>query len=209
MLLPAAHLSEILANVAALNLDTSVTAAIVNAVIMPLIRSGGKSELSKFETSDLPRRKRRAKPHKRSKVSRQKRKYRRHVGPSEPREKAIAALKKAAPGTTPTEISRAIGVSRGTVVNASKQLAKEERKAARKAARRRTSYETPDRRQRAQRFLKGALADGPKGVSEVEDAAEKAHVDLTALEQARADLGVVVSRSNTGVQAVTWSLPAP
>jgi hypothetical protein len=29
------------------------------------------------------------------------------------------------------------------------------------------------------------------------------------LEQARADLGVLVSRSNTGVQAVTWSLPAP
>jgi len=41
-----------------------------------------------------------------------------------------------------------------------------------------------------------------------EDAAEKAHVDLTALEQARADLGVVVGRSNAGgVQAVQWSLP--
>ena len=45
-------------------------------------------------------------------------------------------------------------------------------------------------------------------VSDIEDAAEKAHVDLTALEQARADLGVVVGRSNAGgVQAVQWSLP--
>jgi hypothetical protein len=32
---------------------------------------------------------------------------------------------------------------------------------------------------------------------------------MTSLVQARADLGVVVSRANTGgPQAVTWSLPA-
>jgi hypothetical protein len=46
-------------------------------------------------------------------------------------------------------------------------------------------------------------------VTSIEEAASKAHIDTTALEQARADLGVLVSRSNTGVQAVTWSLPAP
>jgi hypothetical protein len=45
-------------------------------------------------------------------------------------------------------------------------------------------------------------------VSDLEQAAAKAHVDPTALEQARADLGVVTSRGNAGgVQAVEWSLP--
>src|SRR5262245_59912267 len=38
-------------------------------------------------------------------------------------------------------------------------------------------------------------------------AAEKAHVNPQALEQARADLGVVVGRGNTGAHAVQWSLP--
>jgi hypothetical protein len=60
-----------------------------------------------------------------------------------------------------------------------------------------------------QRFLKDALAGGPKPVSDIEAAASKAHVDSTALEQARADLHVVVSRGNAGgVMAVQWSLPA-
>jgi hypothetical protein len=45
-------------------------------------------------------------------------------------------------------------------------------------------------------------------VTDVEAAASKAHVDSTALEQARADLGIVTSRANTGgAQAVQWSLP--
>ena len=65
-----------------------------------------------------------------------------------------------------------------------------------------------ERRERAQRFLKDALAHGPKQVSDIEEAATRAHVDPHALEQARADLGLVVSRSNAGgVQAVQWSLP--
>jgi len=47
-------------------------------------------------------------------------------------------------------------------------------------------------------------------VSAVEEAAENAHVDRRMLAQARADLGIVVSRSNAGgVQAVQWSLPLP
>jgi len=42
-------------------------------------------------------------------------------------------------------------------------------------------------------------------VTDVEDAAEKAHVDPQSLGQARAELGVVVSRANAGgVQAVQW-----
>jgi len=58
-------------------------------------------------------------------------------------------------------------------------------------------------------FLKNALAHGPKQASDLEEAAEKAHVDPHALGQARAELGVVVSRGNAGgVQAVQWSLPA-
>jgi len=46
------------------------------------------------------------------------------------------------------------------------------------------------------------------GVPSIEEAASKAHVDPHALDQARADLGIVASRANTGgVQAVQWSLP--
>src|SRR5262249_9926160 len=64
------------------------------------------------------------------------------------------------------------------------------------------------RRQRAQRFLKDTLARGAKRVTDVEEAAEKARVDPDALAQARAELGVVVSRGNAGgVQAVQWALP--
>ena len=45
-------------------------------------------------------------------------------------------------------------------------------------------------------------------MSDLEEAAEKARVDQHTLGQARAELGVVVSRGNAGgVQAVQWSLP--
>jgi hypothetical protein len=45
-------------------------------------------------------------------------------------------------------------------------------------------------------------------VTSIEEAASKAHVDPHALDQARADLGVVTSRGNAGgVMAVQWSLP--
>jgi hypothetical protein len=64
------------------------------------------------------------------------------------------------------------------------------------------------RRSRAQRFLKDALAQGPKEVQAVEEAAAKAHIDDVLLSQARGDLGIVTSRANTdGVRAVQWSLP--
>jgi hypothetical protein len=54
-----------------------------------------------------------------------------------------------------------------------------------------------------------SLAHGPKGVSDLEEAAQKQHIDVPTLSQARADLGIVTSRANTGgVHAVQWSLPA-
>jgi hypothetical protein len=58
-----------------------------------------------------------------------------------------------------------------------------------------------------QQFLKDALAHGPRKVSDIEEAAAKAHLDVRVLEQARADLGIVTSRANTGAHAVRWSLP--
>jgi hypothetical protein len=52
------------------------------------------------------------------------------------------------------------------------------------------------------------LVAGPKKVTDVEEAAAKAHVDPQTLDQARADLGIVTSRANTGgAHAVQWSLP--
>jgi hypothetical protein len=102
----------------------------------------------------------------------------------------------------------------GTVINTRKDLAAEARKAERKAARETISptqiegSKPAERRQRAQRFLKDTLAHGPKRVTDVEEAAEKAHIDVQMLAQARADLGMVTSRANTGgAHAVQWSLP--
>jgi hypothetical protein len=128
------------------------------------------------------------------------------------RERASAALK-ANPDKSLTDVAKVAGVSRGTVVNARDELAAEARKQARKEARKSSPEAStaakPERRQRAERFLKDALAHGPKQVSDLEAAAEKAHVDPHSLEQARGDLGIVVSRGNAGgVQAVQWSLPA-
>jgi len=120
-----------------------------------------------------------------------------------PRERAIAALK-ANPGASLTAVAKAAGVSRSTVVNARDDLAAEARK----------SHETPktakrtERRQRAQQFPRDELARGPKRISDVEEAAERAHVDPQALERARGDLGSVTTRVNTGgAHAVQWSLP--
>ena len=57
---------------------------------------------------------------------------------------------------------------------------------------------------------KDALAHGPKQVSDLEEAAQRAHVDPHALAQARAELHIVTSRGNAGgVMAVQWSLPSP
>src|SRR5215471_17304206 len=90
----------------------------------------------------------------------------------------------------------------GTAINARNELAGEARKAARKETRRRSHEKSkaaqPERRQRAQQFLRDALAHGPQQISDLEEAAVKAHIDVQTLEQARGDLGVVVSRGNAG-----------
>jgi hypothetical protein len=44
-----------------------------------------------------------------------------------------------------------------------------------------------ERRQRAQQFPRDELAHGPKKVTDVEEAAAKAHVDPQTLERARGD----------------------
>jgi len=122
--------------------------------------------------------------------------------PTEVRERARAALK-ANPGASLTVVAKLAKCSRGTVKQARADLAKEGHKPPPKPAKPLT-----EGRARAQRFLRDELAHGPKTVSAVEEAATKAHVELHVLEQARADLGIVTSRANTGgAHAVQWSLP--
>jgi cytosine/adenosine deaminase-related metal-dependent hydrolase len=72
-----------------------------------------------------------------------------------------------------------------------------------------TAKQPTERRQRAQKFLKDALAHGPKRVSDVEEAAAKALRRAARARAARADLGVVTSRANTpgSTLSVQWSPP--
>jgi hypothetical protein len=96
-------------------------------------------------------------------------------------------------------VAKLAGVSRSTIVNARGDLAKQARKQTRKTGQPATpASPVPEPRQRAQRFLLDALAHGPKQVSDVEAAAVKARVDQHSLERARAELGIVVGRANTG-----------
>jgi len=204
-MLPASDITEILTNLAALNLQPNTTAQILAAVLAPLLRSA---------EPDPPVRPRqhaagpRAKPRQ---ATRQKRKYQR--GAPDARDRATRALK-ANPGISWTKLAVTAGVSRSTVRNAARELDAEARKATRREARQarktsETAKPATERRQRAQQFLRGELARGPKPVTDVEAAAEKAHIDISTLAQARGDLGVVTSRGNAGgVQAVQWSLPA-
>jgi hypothetical protein len=201
-MLPASELTEILANLAALNLQPNTAAAVLGA-LAPLLRTA--------ETPPAilePQLFRRPRSSKRPRGVRRKRKYKRHA-PTEARDRALAALKANPDGST-TDLAKVAKCSRSTVVKTRNEIEKEARKQARKAAR---EPSTPiggsrERRQRALHFLREQLARGPKQASVVEDAAAKAHVDEQALDQARADLGIVTSRANTGgAQAVQWSLP--
>src|SRR5262249_24100316 len=177
---------------------------ILAAVLAPLLRSADPDPPA--PARERPRRRRRRTARSKPRGAPRKRKYKRHA-PSAAREKALAALR-AHPEATPTQVAKLSGVSRATPVSARKQLAKEERRAARGEVRKKTKPVPPDRRERAQQFLREQLARGAKQASVVEEAAAKAHIDEQALGQARADLGIVTSRSNAGgVQAVQWSLP--
>ena len=190
---------ERLANLAALNLQPSTAAAVLGA-LAPLLRTA--------ETPPAilePQLSRRPRSSKRPRGVRRKRKYKRHA-PTEARDRALAALKANPDGST-TDLAKVAKCSRSTVVKTRAEIEKEARKAARKS-RATSTPAKPDRRQRAQHFLREQLARGAKPASDVEEAAVKAHVDPQALEQARGDLGIVTSRSNAGgVQAVQWSLP--
>jgi hypothetical protein len=216
-MLPASDLSEILTNLSALNLQPTAAAQILAAVLAPLLRSSDPDP-----PQDLPRR-RAGRPRVRPRRAARRKKPKRrgaaapsaqneHADRDAPRQRAIAALK-ANPEATPTEIAKVAKCSRSTVVNARETLAAAARKEARKQARK--ARENPvlakqtERRARAQQFLRGELARGPKRVSDVEEAAEKAHIDVHTLQQARGDLGVVTSRADAGnTLSVQWSLPA-
>jgi len=201
-MLPASDLAEILTNLAALNLQPNTAAAVLGAILAPLLRT---AETPPAVLEPQPSRRRSSS--KRARGGRRKRKYRRSA-PSEARDRALAALK-ADPDASTTDLAKLAKVSRSTVAKTRAEIAKAERKAARSETTPSTPISKPaERRKRAQQFLREQLARGPKPANVVEDAAAKAHIDEQALGQARADLGVVTSRSNTGgAQAVQWSLP--
>jgi hypothetical protein len=156
-MLPAETIAEITTNLAALQLEPNTAAQILAAVLAPLIRSTDP------EPPVRPRK--HAKPRK---AAQQKRKYKR--GAPDARDRAHAALK-ANPGMSWTRLAAIAGVSRGTVANAARGAAasKQARRRARQAST--TADAKTEARARAQRFLKDALAHGPKPVTDVEAAA--------------------------------------
>jgi len=205
MLLPASDLTEILTNLSALNLQPNAAAQILAAVLAPLLRNS-----SPDVDPDLELQKKRGRPRGRLRRAsgrrrRKTRARRRAARPTDARARAIAALRDN-PNATLSAIAKLARCGYGTAVNARKDLAAEERHKPGEASK--PAAPKADQRQRAQRFLRDELAQGPKKATDVEEAAAKAHVDLQTLDQARADLGIVTSRANTvGAQAVQWSLP--
>jgi len=202
-MLPADTIAEITTAIAGLHLESNVAGQILAAVLTPLLRDVDPAPFTGIKSRTTGLEKRRSK---RRDASQQKRKYHRHhPGPSEPRQRAIEALK-AKPDATNKEIADRLRISPSTVHNARTDLAKEQRKEACRAAQ--PKRETADLRARAQNFLRRELANGPQQVSSIEEHAEKSRISPNVLEQARVDLGIVVSRSNAGgVQAAQWSLP--
>jgi hypothetical protein len=196
-MLPA--LAEIVSNVVGLQLAPDTTAAVLGAVLAPLLRSDPDVDPASEDPTKI-RRKRAGRP---------RLKLRGAVHRRRKRDRALAAIRDN-PDATVARIAMLAKCCPSTAVNARKDLAAEARRQARKAARdtAEPAKLPSERRQRAQRFLKDALAQGPKPASAVEEAAAKAHIGGTALDQARAELGIVTSRANAGgVQAVQWSLP--
>jgi len=199
MMLPGSDLAEIVTNLVGLRLEPITTAAVLGAVLPPLLRSSETPTPAVGQPQSKPR-------------SAAPRRKREKSGPrlaaaapaadeptDGPRQRARAALA-ANPDATLTAVAKLAKVSRSTVVNARDELAAE--------ARKRRSGEPSERQDRAQRFLREQLGRGPKRVSDVEEAAAKAHIDIQTLEHARDDLGIVTTRANTGgVHAVQWSLP--
>src|SRR5262249_42371989 len=194
MLLPASTLAAI-NNVVALHLEPDTTMKVLGAILAPVLSSDSTPARKVGRPGPKPRKATR--PRKRRRPTR------------EARDRARAALE-ANPNATLADVAKAAGVSHGTAINARKDLAAEARKAApaeagraagketRKSSREKSKAAKPERRERAGRFPRAALAHGAKPVSDLEEAAEKAHIDPHTLGQARAELGVVTSRANTG-----------
>jgi hypothetical protein len=186
-MLPA--LAEIVSNVVGLQLAPDTTAAVLGAVLAPLLRSGPDVDPASEDPTKI-RRKRAGRPRLklRGAVHRRRKKSKRRASrPTEARDRALAAIRDN-PDATVARIAKLAKCCPSTAVNARKDLAAEARRQARKAARdtAEPAKLPSERRQRAQRFLKDALAQGPKPASAVEEAAAKAHIGGTALDQARA-----------------------
>src|SRR5262249_50512292 len=153
-----------------------------------------------------------SKPRRQKRKTAKRRQAKANAEPTDgPRQRALAALK-ANPDAPLTTVAKLAGCARSTVVNARDDLAKEARKQARKPratpATSAALAKQDERRERAQQWLRQQLADGPQRVSDIEAAAQKAHLDQDALERARAALGIVPSRANAGnTLSVQWSLP--
>ena len=202
-MLPADLIAEIATNLSALDLHPNSAAQILAAVLAPLLRASPAPV-------PLPgpperRRKRGGRPRARPKArTGRKRKYTRRAR-TDAREQAIAALRDH-PDKTVNAIAKMVGCHRATVSAARRELAAEAREGGPKP--KAAANGPDDRHQRAQQFLRAQLRGGPKAVSDVEEAAVKAHVAIPALESACTSLGVVTSRANTGgAHAVQWSLP--
>src|SRR5262249_34425921 len=165
-MLPASDLTEILANLAALNLQPSTAAAVLGA-LAPLLRTAETPPPAALEPPSKPFRRLRASKRPRGAP---RRKYKRRA-PTEARDRALAALREN-PDASATEIAKIAKVSRSTVVKTRNEIEKAERKQARKSRETTPSIlsKPAERRQRALHFLREQLARGPKQASVVEDA---------------------------------------
>src|SRR5262249_150328 len=142
LMLPADVIAEIIANLAALNLQPS-TAATVLGAFAPLLRSA-ETPPAVLE----PQPSRRPRSSKRSRGAR-RRKYRRRA-PAEGRDRALAALRANPDGST-TDLAKVAKCSRSTVVKTRNEIEKAERKQARKSRETTPSIlsKPAERRQRA------------------------------------------------------------
>jgi hypothetical protein len=178
-MLPASDLADILANLGALNLQPNTAAQILAAVLAPLLRSADPRpagspaparRTATIEAAQSPAAEAEEIPVSGGGCSCWR--ARRRPAPAR-RTRARGQSRRLA-----DPCAEIAGVSRSTVANARGELGAEARKP-------KPAKPLTESRQRAQRFLRDTLAHGPKRVTDVEEAAEKAHVDAHALAQAR------------------------
>jgi hypothetical protein len=199
-MLPATLIAAI-DNILTLKLEPSTTMAIVGAILTPLLADAQRGPPRTRRSQSQPRRaaKRASKPKRRVAAAPEPR--------DAPRQRAIAALK-TNPDKPILAIAKIARCARSTVVNAREAIAAEARKSEARNAPAQSPAKT-EQRERAQRFLREQLSHGPKRVSDIEQAAEKARIDGHTLEAARAALGITPARANAPGNAlsVQWSLP--